>query len=110
MVIIYIFSEVFAHNNEVHGEGVLVIMFCNNLSARLDTEVKTIFGINKIFLCYIPLNMENFIHVIDAGLQRSVKLAVGGFLDEWLVDSDDMKVWEGGMTAGEKRILIKVFD
>ena len=54
--------------------------------------------------------MTNFIQYIDAGIGRSVQLADGEFLDEWLVDSDDMKVWEGGMTACEKRILIKVFD
>ena len=53
--------------------------------------------------------MKNSIHAIDAGLGRSVQLSVGGFLDEWLMDSDNMTVWEGGMTACERRNMITVF-
>ena len=39
-----------AHKNEVHVEGVWVIMFCDNLITHLDPEVKQIFGSNKVFL------------------------------------------------------------
>ena len=39
-----------AHNNEVHGEGFWVIVFCDNLSAHLGYEVKQIFESNKVFL------------------------------------------------------------
>ena len=65
-------------------------MFCDNLSAHLDPEVKQIFGSNKVFLCYLSPKMTNFIQVIDAGLGRSVQLAVGGLLDEWLMGFDNM--------------------
>ena len=39
-----------AHNNEVHGEGFWVIVFCDNLSAHLGYDVKQIFESNKVFL------------------------------------------------------------
>ena len=96
------------HKNEVHDEGFWVIMFCNNLSAHLDPEVKQIFGVKK-FLCYLPPNMTKFIQGIGAGIGRSVRLSVGRFLDEWLMDSDNMTVWEGEMTACERHNLIIVF-
>ena len=72
------------HKNEVHGEGVWVIMFCDNLIAHLDPEAKQIFGFNKVLLCYLPPNTTNSIQVINEGLGRSVRLDVGRFLDEWL--------------------------
>ena len=37
-----------AQKNEVQGEGVWIIMFCDNLSAKFDPEVKQIFGSNKV--------------------------------------------------------------
>ena len=84
-------------------------MFYDNLSAHLDPEVKQIFGSNKVFLCYLSPKMTNFIQVIDAGLGRSVQLDVGRFLGEWIMGSDNMTVWEGEMTACERRILITIF-
>ena len=53
--------------------------------------------------------MTNFIQYIDAGLGRSVQLADGEFLDEWLVDSDNMIVLERVITECGQRILITVF-
>ena len=46
----YIAREFVAHKNEVHCEGVWVVMFRHNLSAHLDLEVKQIFGVEKVFL------------------------------------------------------------
>ena len=46
----YIAHKFVIHKNEVHGEGVWVILFCNNLSANLDPEAKQIFGGKKVFL------------------------------------------------------------
>ena len=36
-----------AHKNEVHGEGVWVIMFCDNLSAHLDHDAKQTYSFHK---------------------------------------------------------------
>ena len=58
------------HKNEVHGVDKWVILFCDNLSAHLDEEVRNIFGDAKVFLCYFPPNMTNFIQPIDAGMGR----------------------------------------
>ena len=96
MVIIDIDRKLVAHKNEVCGEGVWVIMFCDNISAHLYPEVKKIFGINMVFLLYLPPNMKTFIESVDAGLGRSARLAVERLLDEWIMDSDNMTVWEGG--------------
>ena len=41
----------FAHKNELHGEGVWIIVFCDNLSEHLDPEVKQIFVRNKVVFC-----------------------------------------------------------
>ena len=82
-----------------------VLLFCDNLKARLDEEVKRIFGDAKVLLFYFPPNMTNFIQPIDAGLGRSVRIAIGNYLDLWLMDADNMERWESKLTAGERRIL-----
>ena len=53
--------------------------------------------------------MKNLIQDIDARLGISVRLYVRSILDEWLMDSNNMTVWEVGVTACEQRILIIVF-
>ena len=65
-----------SHKTSAHGDK-WVILFCDNLSAHLDTEVREIFGAGKVFLCFFPPNMTNFIQPIDAGLGRSVRTRIG---------------------------------
>ena len=72
--------------NAKHGEDVWVLLFCDNLSAHLDEEVKRTFGNAKVLLFYFPPNMTNFIQPIDAGLGRTVRISIGHFLDQWLMD------------------------
>ena len=55
-------------------------IFCDNLSAHLDLEVKIFFN-GKVLLFYLPPNMKNFIQPIDAVLGRSVRILIGNFLD-----------------------------
>ena len=93
------------HKVAVHGEYVRVIIFCDNLSAYLDEEVKHMFGERKVFLCFLPSNMKNFLHNIDAGLGRSVQISVGRHLDDWLMNNDNMPRWENTMKATERSIL-----
>ena len=95
--------------NNKHGEDVWVLLFCDNLKAHLDEEVKRIFGDAKVLLFYFPPNMTNFIQPIDAGLGRSVRIAIGNYLDLWLMDADNMERWESKLTAGERRIISIVF-
>jgi hypothetical protein len=98
-----------SHKNKVHGLDEWVIMFCDNLSAHLDEEVREIFGENKVFLCYFPPNMTNFIQPIDAGLGRSVRNKIANLLDEWLMIEQNLERWEGKMTASERRIVTTHF-
>ena len=49
--------------------------------------------------------MTNFIQPIDAGLGRTVRISIGHFLDQWLMDEDNMERWESSLTAGERRII-----
>lgn len=45
--------------------------------------------------------------VIDAGIGRAMKVAVGKEQDEWLEDAANLAQWENGtLTASERRILI----
>ena len=88
-----------------HDEDVWVIMFCDNLNAHLDEEMKQIFGDGKVLLFYFPPNMTNFIQPIDAGLGRSVRIEIGNSLDLWLMDANNMERWESKLTAGERRII-----
>ena len=92
--------------NEKHGEDVWVLLFCDNLGAHVHDDVRRIFGDNKVFLCYFPPGMTNFIQPIDAGLGRSVRISVGNFLDEWLMIGENMERWESKWTAAERRIMI----
>ena len=51
-------AERFAtEKNNKHGEDVWVLLFCDNLKAHLDEEVKRIFGDAKVLLFYFPPNM-----------------------------------------------------
>ena len=76
---------------------------------HFDEEVKQIFGNDKVFLCFFPPNMTNFIQPIDAGLGRSVRIKIGYFLDAWLMVAENLQIWETKMTAGERRILVTDF-
>ena len=91
--------------NELHGPDEWVLLFCDNLRAHVATEVKQIFGDNKVLLCFLPPGTTNFSQAIDAGYGRSLRIAVANSLDEWLMECDNMEKWEGKMTAGERRIL-----
>ena len=93
------------HKNKIHGKEEWVILFCDNLRAHVAHSVKSIFGENKILLCYFPPGCTNFIQPIDAGYGRSLRTAVSNSLDEWLMESENLQKWEGKMSASERRIL-----
>ena len=50
--------------------------------------------------------MIKILQTIYAGLGGSVQLSVGRYLNEWLMNNDNMSRWGGGtMTASERRSL-----
>ena len=91
---------------EKHGHNTWIILFCDNLSAHLDDEVKEIFSAGKVFLCYFPPAMTEIIQPIDAGYGRSLRCEIGNLLDEWLMDSNHLAMWERRMSASERRVLV----
>ena len=78
------------HKVSDSGEDVWVILFCENQSAHLDEELKNIFGERKVFLFFLPPNMTKFLHPIDSILGRSVRISFGSYLDELLMNNDNM--------------------
>ena len=83
-----------------------MLLFCNNLGAHVRDDIRKSFGDNKVFFCYFPPGMTNFIQSIDAGLGRSVRIYVGNFMDKWLMIEENMERWESKWTAAERRIMI----
>ena len=53
--------------------------------------------------------MINFIHKIGSGPDRSVRVAIHNYLDEWLIFDGNMARWEDNMTAGERIIFMSNF-
>ena len=100
----YLSRRFFKHKVAVSGEDVWVILFCDNLSAHLDEELKKIFGERKVLFCFLPPKITNFLHPIDRGLCRSVRLSVSRHLDEWLMNNDNISRWEGTMPSSERCI------
>ena len=70
------------YKEKVRGERTQVLLYCDNLKTHLDYDIKKIFGDAKIFLCFSPPNMTNFLQPTDAGLGRMVRVAIGNFLDK----------------------------
>ena len=46
--------KILKHNNEFHGEGVWVLIYCDKLRAHVAADVKQIFGENKLLICFLP--------------------------------------------------------
>ena len=92
--------------NKTHGESTWVLLFCDNLSAHLDEEVKEIFGNGKVFLYYFPPSMTEVVQPIDAGYGRSLRCIIGNLLDNWLMDTGNLAKWEQRMTAAQRRVLV----
>ena len=67
-----------------------MIFFCDDLSAHMAEDVKTIFGDNKARLFHMPPNTTNLFQPIDAGLGRYVLVEIGNYLDEWLMVDKNM--------------------
>ena len=88
-----------------HGDE-WICLFADNLSAHLLPEVKEIFGSNQVLLIFFPPCMTEMVQPIDAGYGRSLRCAIGRELDDWLMDSNNLKKWESKMTTMERRILI----
>jgi hypothetical protein len=90
---------------DTHGD-LPVLLICDNLKAHLNPRVKEIFGNANIFLFCLPPNITESLQPIDAAYGRSLRLAIGRLLDQWLMIDDNLQSWEGKMKASERRVLM----
>ena len=85
-----------------------VLLFCDNLSAHVAQETREIYAQGNVFLYFLPPNVTESLQAIDAGYGWSMRCAIGRLLDKWLMDEDNMALWEdeGGMIPGDRRVLM----
>jgi len=79
------------YKNKKFGEDHWVIMFCDNLAAHVDSDVKKSFGDGKVPLVFFPPAMTEVIQPIDAGYGRSTRCCIGNELDRWLMDTSNLE-------------------
>ena len=98
------------HILERWGPKAKALLTCNNLDAHVFQGTKDILTKDgRVLLFCFPPSVTEAIQPIDAGYGRSVRCAIGRLLDEWLMKSDNLELWEAGMTAGQRRVLISNF-
>ena len=77
---------------------------------REEIMVMTIFYLFVIILILIAVLVRtDLIQPIDAGIGRSIRIYVGHALDKWLSVDDNLDLWEGTLSASERRILMSHF-
>ena len=99
-------AKAFVRKKKMRHGDLWVLLFCDNLKAHLDDEVKQIFGEGQVLLCFFPPAMTEVIQPIDAGYGRSLRSAIGRYLDEWLMGATNMERWESNISAMERRVLM----
>ena len=94
---------------EKEGDTVTsVLVICDNfLDAHVAPETREVFAADQtVFVCYLPPSVTEAIQPIDAGFGRSLRCGVGRRLDSWLMEESNLELWEAGMTASQRRVLI----
>jgi DDE superfamily endonuclease len=91
--------------------GKKVLLFCDNLSAHVAQETRQIYAGGNVFLYFLPPSVTESLQAIDAGYGRSMRCAIGRLLDKWLLDEDNLALWENeaGMVPGDRRVLMSRF-
>lgn len=101
-------AQNFCNHVKQRWGGKKVLLFCDNLDAHVAPVTKKIYGDGNVLLCSLPPSVTESLQPIDAGYERSLRCAVGRLLDNWLIDEDNMALWEDevGMTTAARRVLI----
>ena len=76
------------HKLEVCGADISVLLFCKNLKAHVNDQVRNVFGDEKLLLYYLLKNMTEVVQLIDAGYGRSLMWLIGYVLDICLVSEE----------------------
>jgi len=83
------------------------LLTCNHIDAHGFQGTKDIMAnFGRVLLFCFPPAVTNAVQPIYAGCGTSVRCAIGRLLDEWLMKSDNLEMWEAGMTAGQCRVPI----
>jgi hypothetical protein len=104
---IFIAKGFVEHNNEKHGDLPLLLI-CDNLKPHLNPKVKWILSEAKIFLfCIPPKALLKLCKPNDAAyLGRLLCSRVRQFLDQGLMEEDNLALWEGQISAAQRRVLM----
>ena len=93
---------------EKHGDDA-VLLFADNLDAHCYQPVLDIFAEANILVWFIVPGCTDLIQPIDAGIGRSIRIYVGHALDRWLSVDGNLDLWEGKLSASERRIMMTNF-
>jgi hypothetical protein len=63
----------------------------------------------NIVICFVPPGCTDAVQAIDAGISQLIQIDIGHQLDLWLEVDGNLKKWENGLKAKERRILMQVF-
>jgi DDE superfamily endonuclease len=101
-------AQRFCDHVEERWGGKKVLLFCDNLSAHVAQETRQIYARGNVFLYFLPPSVTESLQAIDAGYGRSMRCAIGRLLDKWLLDEDNLALWEdeAGMVPGDRRVLM----
>ena len=98
------------HIKERWGETAKVLLSADNLDAHVFHGTKdTLAKDGLVVALFFPPDCTEAVQPIDAGYGRSIRCSIGRQLDAWLMESDHLEVWEKGMTAAERRVLVSKF-
>ena len=98
------------HVKERWGNDTKVLLTADNLDAHVYEETKRLLAKDeRVFVLYFPPNCTEAIHPIDAGYGRSICCCIGRCLDAWLMEANHLELWEKGMAASERRVLVSKF-
>ena len=98
------------HIKERWGEKAKVLLTADNLDAHVFKGTKeAVAKDGRIMVLFFPPSCTEAVQPIDAGYGRSIRCSIGCQLDAWLMEGDHLEVWEKGMTAGERRVLVSKF-
>ena len=77
-----------------------VILFCDNLKAYIEKYFRSIFGDNRIIMCWIPPEIDDFFQPNDTVIGRSVHIVICHLLYIWMKEAENMEILESKIKSG----------
>ena len=99
---------IFVPSDARHGD-LPVLLICDYLDAHCHGPVLNVFHEAKVFVLFVVKKCTDCLQPIDAGIGRCMRVYVGHALDSWLSVDENLDLWEQGLPAPERRILMTHF-